>query len=83
VSSGSRPRRSTRSGPAGRPALRTGGLRWLHVTSDTMVYLREFEQNSLLVAARRASGEAVRLALGAARPVSSTRRIWSRTARAG
>lgn len=50
---------------ADEPALRHGGLRWLDVTSDTMVYLREFEQNSILVAARRAGGEAVTLPLGA------------------
>ncbi|MEV0460247.1 glycoside hydrolase family 13 protein [Catellatospora methionotrophica] len=47
------------------PALRHGGLRWLYVTSDTMVYLREFEHNALLVAASRAAGEEVSLALGA------------------
>ncbi|MEV4412994.1 glycoside hydrolase family 13 protein [Catellatospora sp. NPDC049609] len=50
---------------ADEPALRHGGLRWLDVTSDTMVYLREFQQNAILVAARRAGGEAVRLPLGA------------------
>ncbi len=50
---------------AAEPALRHGGLRWLHVTSDTMVYLREVEQNAILVAARRAGGEAVRLPLDA------------------
>lgn len=51
-------------------ALRRGGLRWVHVDDDTLVFLRETAAQRLLVAARRAPGTPVRLAgLGAAEPV--------------
>jgi alpha-glucosidase len=50
----------------GEPALTRGGLRWLYVDADTLVFVRELAEQSLLVAARRASGAPVRLVLGAA-----------------
>lgn len=51
-------------------ALRRGGLRWVHVDGDALVFLRETAGQRLLVAARRAPGAPVRLAgLGAAEPV--------------
>ena len=37
------------------PALREGGLRWLHVEADRMVWLRETAEESLLVVADRAA----------------------------
>jgi alpha-glucosidase len=43
------------------PALRHGGLRWLHVSADTLVFLRETESESLLILARRAADAAVPL----------------------
>ncbi|WP_295656839.1 glycoside hydrolase family 13 protein [uncultured Nocardioides sp.] len=43
------------------PALREGGLRWVHVDDDTLCYLREHEAGSVLVTARRAGGPAVEL----------------------
>jgi alpha-glucosidase len=46
------------------PALRHGGLRWVYADADTLVFLRETADESLLVAARRASGEPVALTLG-------------------
>jgi alpha-glucosidase len=45
------------------PALRHGGLRWLHADADCLVFARETYEESLLVCARRAPGEP--LALGA------------------
>ncbi|HEY0889539.1 MAG TPA: glycoside hydrolase family 13 protein [Nocardioides sp.] len=42
-------------------ALRRGGLRWAHVDDDTLVYLREHPEETLLVAARRAPGDAITL----------------------
>ena len=50
---------------AAEPLLRDGGLRWLHADADTLVYLREGADDSLLIAARRASGEPVTLPLDA------------------
>ncbi len=38
------------------PALRHGGLRWVHAAKDTMVFLRETVDQRLLVLARRATG---------------------------
>lgn len=38
--------------------LRRGGLRWVHVDDDQLVFLREHPEESLLVAARRAPGSA-------------------------
>jgi alpha-glucosidase len=48
------------------PALTHGGLRWLYVDADTLVFARETAEESLLVAARRSSGEPVELAIGTA-----------------
>jgi alpha-glucosidase len=50
---------------ATQPLLREGGLRWVHVDEDTLVYLREGLSGSLLVAARRAAGSPVRLPMDA------------------
>jgi alpha-glucosidase len=47
------------------PALREGGLRWLYADADALVFTRETAGESLLVAARRADGDPVRLALDA------------------
>jgi alpha-glucosidase len=44
------------------PALRRGGLRWAHVDTDTMVFLRETTDEAILVLARRAPGRPVSLA---------------------
>nr|MDT0658084.1 glycoside hydrolase family 13 protein [Micromonospora sp. DSM 115978] len=38
------------------PALREGGLRWVHADDDTLVFLREAPTGSVLVLARRAPG---------------------------
>ncbi|WP_446218250.1 glycoside hydrolase family 13 protein [Micromonospora sp. IBHARD004] len=46
----------------GEPALRHGGLRWVHADADTLVFLREAPTGSVLVLARRAAGAPVRLA---------------------
>ncbi len=43
------------------PALRAGGLRWVHADGDTLVFLRESATQSVLVLARRAGGEKLRL----------------------
>ncbi|WBB77546.1 glycoside hydrolase family 13 protein [Micromonospora sp. WMMD882] len=43
------------------PALRHGGLRWLHVDADTLVFVREAVDGAVLVLARRAPGSLVRL----------------------
>ncbi|HVB26922.1 MAG TPA: alpha-amylase family glycosyl hydrolase, partial [Mycobacteriales bacterium] len=53
------------------PALRHGGLRWLHVGADTLVYLRETPQERLLIQASRAAHPPVPLpaALGPGEPV--------------
>jgi alpha-glucosidase len=47
------------------PALTRGGLRWLYADADTLVFVRETAEQSLLVAARRASGQRVALPLHA------------------
>jgi alpha-glucosidase len=47
------------------PALTRGGLRWLFADSDTLVFARETAEQSLLVAARRCSGQPVVLPMGA------------------
>jgi alpha-glucosidase len=44
-------------------ALRRGGLRWAYVDDDSLVYLREHPDETLLVAARRAPGPEIRLDL--------------------
>jgi alpha-glucosidase len=41
----------------GHEALSTGGLRWLHVGEDALVYVRESEQESVLLLATRAAAE--------------------------
>ncbi|HEX6969759.1 MAG TPA: glycoside hydrolase family 13 protein [Micromonosporaceae bacterium] len=43
------------------PALRHGGLRWVYLDADTLVFLRETPTDALLVLARRAGGGPVRL----------------------
>ncbi|RSN05138.1 alpha-glycosidase [Nonomuraea sp. WAC 01424] len=45
------------------PALRHGGLRWLHADADCLVFARETYEESLLVCVRRAPGPA--LSMGA------------------
>ncbi|HEY8472148.1 MAG TPA: glycoside hydrolase family 13 protein [Natronosporangium sp.] len=44
-----------------RPALRQGGLRWLHADADALVYAREAPAETVLVLARRAPGAPIRL----------------------
>ncbi|MDP3890735.1 glycoside hydrolase family 13 protein [Nocardioides sp.] len=46
------------------PALRRGGLRWAYADDDTLVFLREHPEGSVLVSARRAAGDAVGLPTG-------------------
>ena len=46
------------------PALRRGGLRWVHVSDDAVVHLREHPEGSVLVEARRAAGPAIGLPAG-------------------
>ncbi|MGI5525402.1 alpha-amylase family glycosyl hydrolase [Micromonospora sp. CA-259024] len=43
------------------PALRHGGLRWLHHDPDTLIFLRESPMGAVLVLARRSTAEPVRL----------------------
>ncbi|SDJ77177.1 alpha-glucosidase [Nonomuraea maritima] len=43
------------------PALRHGGLRWLHADADCLVFARETYEESLIVCARRAPGPPLRL----------------------
>jgi alpha-glucosidase len=43
------------------PALREGGLRWVHADGDTLLFLRECAAERVLVLARRAPGEPLRL----------------------
>jgi alpha-glucosidase len=45
----------------GTPALRDGGLRWVHADGDLLVFLRENTDDTVLVAARRAAGSPVRV----------------------
>ena len=45
------------------PALRRGGLRWVHVGDDVLVYLRETAEQRVLVLAARAPHPPVRLPL--------------------
>jgi alpha-glucosidase len=56
-------------------ALRRGGLRWLHVSDDVLVFVREHPEGSILVCARRAASPDVVLSgLGvtSGRPLFST-----------
>jgi alpha-glucosidase len=41
----------------GHEALSTGGMRWLHVGDDALVYVRESEQESVLLLAARGSAD--------------------------
>jgi alpha-glucosidase len=43
------------------PALRRGGLRWLHADPEALVFARETRDETVLVLARRAAGPPVRL----------------------
>ncbi|MEU4577423.1 glycoside hydrolase family 13 protein [Nonomuraea sp. ATR24] len=43
------------------PALRHGGLRWLHADADCLVFARETYEETLVVCARRAPGPELRL----------------------
>ena len=45
------------------PALRDGGLRWVHADGDTLLFLRECAAESVLVLARRAAGPPVPITL--------------------
>lgn len=53
-------------------ALRRGGLRWVHVDDDVLVFLREHDEGSLLVEARRSAGADVALPLPAGDLLLST-----------
>ncbi|WP_109508500.1 glycoside hydrolase family 13 protein [Nocardioides speluncae] len=55
-------------------ALRRGGLRWVHVSDDVLVYMREHPEGSVLVCARRAASPdlALPLAVGDGRTLFST-----------
>jgi alpha-glucosidase len=44
-----------------RPALRRGGLQWLHADAGALVYAREARDETVLLLARRAPGEPIRL----------------------
>jgi alpha-glucosidase len=48
------------------PALRRGGLRWLHADADTLVFAREAPGSAVLVLARRAPGSPARVRFPAA-----------------
>ncbi len=45
------------------PALATGGLRWLHVGTDVLAFVREHPDETVLVVVARGQAEPVRLAL--------------------
>ncbi|MGP3960512.1 glycoside hydrolase family 13 protein [Nonomuraea sp. 3N208] len=47
------------------PALRHGGLRWLHADADCLVFARETYQETLLVCARRAPGRPLAIGMRA------------------
>ncbi|MDH2413413.1 glycoside hydrolase family 13 protein [Nocardioides sp. CER19] len=53
-------------------ALRRGGLRWAYVDDDSLVYLREHPDGTILVAARRAAGTEIALDLPAGDLLLST-----------
>jgi len=46
------------------PALAVGGLRWVHVSADVVVFLREHPQDRLLIAVARNPSDTVHLSLG-------------------
>jgi alpha-glucosidase len=45
------------------PALATGGLRWLHVGTDALAFVREHPDESVLVVVARNQAEPVRVPL--------------------
>jgi len=47
----------------GSPALSTGGLRWLHVGTDAVAFVREHPDESILVVAARNQAETIRVPL--------------------
>jgi alpha-glucosidase len=49
------------------PALRRGSLRWAHVDADTIAFVRELAEESVLVVARRSAAAAFDLPVGAGR----------------
>ncbi|GAA0398008.1 alpha-glycosidase [Acrocarpospora corrugata] len=51
------------------PALRTGGLRWLHAAPDTLLYLRESPEERLLILASRAPHTPLQLPAALARDI--------------
>ncbi|SFB84601.1 alpha-glucosidase [Nocardioides terrae] len=53
-------------------ALRRGGLRWAYVDDDSLVFVREHPEETVLVAARRAAGPAIALDLPAGDLLLST-----------
>jgi alpha-glucosidase len=53
-------------------ALRRGSLRWAYVDDDSLVYLREHPDETILVAARRAPGPTIPLDLPAGDLLLST-----------
>ncbi|MDO8306780.1 MAG: glycoside hydrolase family 13 protein [Actinomycetota bacterium] len=52
------------------PALATGGLRWLHVGSDAIAFVREHPDETILVAVARSQAEPIRIGLGDLNAVS-------------
>ena len=58
------------------PALQQGGLRWLQVTADSLTFVREHPDETVLVHATRGGDEGLSLPLGAfGRPVRELRRL--------
>ncbi len=53
-------------------ALRRGGMRWLHAEGDTMTYLREHPDQTLLVHANRTATDPVSIPAGALGPGAPT-----------
>ena len=53
-------------------ALRRGGLRWAHVGDDTLAFLREHPEETLLVVARRAPGPPLELPIDVGEAVVAT-----------
>lgn len=50
---------------SGSPALGEGGLRWLHVGTDAIAFVREHPEESVLVVVARNQAEPIRIALSA------------------
>jgi alpha-glucosidase len=59
------------------PALNGGGMRWLHVDDDLLVFVREAPEASVLVLAARAGGEATLPMTAVAGIESATREFGS------